>query len=92
MAPGPASVDSGLSRRALLRLCLAAAALLALTPALAPVMAEVLAARRRRPLIWLSFQACTGCTESLSRAHRFDFTDEQLADLEAYLATLGEPR
>jgi hydrogenase small subunit len=31
-------------------------------------MSAVVAERRRRPLIWLSFQECTGCTESLTRA------------------------
>jgi hydrogenase small subunit len=31
-------------------------------------MAQVLVTRRRRPVIWLSFQECTGCTESLTRA------------------------
>jgi hydrogenase small subunit len=58
----------GLSRRALLKLCLAAASALAMPASLGPVMAGILATRRRRPVIWLSFQECTGCTESLTRA------------------------
>jgi len=41
---------------------------LALPVSLTPVMAAVLSERRRRPLIWLSFQECTACTESLTRA------------------------
>lgn len=59
---------TGLTRRRLLKLCLTAASLLAMPPSLGPVMASVLAARRRRPIIWLSFQECTGCSESLTRA------------------------
>jgi hydrogenase small subunit len=58
-----------LSRRTLLKLCVTAAAALAMPASLGPVMAEVLATRRRRPVIWLSFQECTGCTESLTRAY-----------------------
>jgi hydrogenase small subunit len=57
-----------MSRRSLLKLCVAATSLLAVPPSLAPVMAAVLATRERRPVIWLSFQECTGCTESLTRA------------------------
>ncbi len=58
----------GLTRRGLLKLCVAAASLLALPASLSGVMAAVLSQRRRRPLIWLSFQECTGCTESLTRS------------------------
>jgi hydrogenase small subunit len=45
-----------------------AASLLAMPPSLAPLVASVLAEGRRRPAIWLSFQECTGCTESLTRS------------------------
>ena len=31
-------------------------------------MAEALAKARRQSVIWLSFQECTGCTESLTRS------------------------
>lgn len=62
------TAGSGLTRRSLLKLCVASVSLLALPASLAPVMAAVLSARRRQPVIWLSFQECTGCTESLTRA------------------------
>ena len=62
--PGhPATAGVRLSRRTLLKLCAAAAALLGVPPSLGPVMAAMVVERRRRPLIWLSFQECTGCTE-----------------------------
>ena len=61
-------VGAGLTRRTLLKLCIATASMLAIPGSLGPVMASLLAAHRRRPVIWLSFQECTGCTESLTRA------------------------
>jgi hydrogenase small subunit len=57
-----------ISRRSMLKLCLAASTALAVPVSLAPLMAAVLEERQRRPVIWLSFQECTGCTESLTRA------------------------
>jgi hydrogenase small subunit len=57
------------SRRSFLRQCALLASLLALPPGSAALFAEVLRAPPRRPLIWLSFQVCTGCTESLSRSY-----------------------
>ncbi|QIK37314.1 hydrogenase small subunit [Caldichromatium japonicum] len=57
------------SRRGFLRFCTAAASLLALPPRLVPAFAESLAKASRPSVIWLSFQECTGCTESLTRSH-----------------------
>ena len=57
-----------LSRRAFLKFCTVAASLLALPPGAAPLLAEALSRTRRLPLVWLSFQECTGCTESLTRS------------------------
>jgi hydrogenase small subunit len=37
---------------------------------MAATIAEKLAAARRRSVVWLSFQECTGCTESLTRAYQ----------------------
>ena len=68
MAYSTTAVGAGLTRRTLLKLCLTAASLLAMPGSLGPLMASVLAERKRRPVIWLSFQECTGCTESLTRA------------------------
>ncbi|ADC62961.1 hydrogenase small subunit [Allochromatium vinosum] len=61
--------DHGLSRRGFLKLCAATASLMALPPSMAPAIAAALEQARRPSVIWLSFQECTGCTESLTRAH-----------------------
>jgi hydrogenase small subunit len=58
----------GISRRTFLKFCTAVASSMALSPALVPAMAESLASARRQSVIWLSFQECTGCTESLTRS------------------------
>jgi hydrogenase small subunit len=57
-----------INRRAFLKFCAVAASLLALPPVAARLLAEGLGRARRLPVVWLSFQACTGCTESLTRA------------------------
>jgi len=59
----------GITRRAFLKFCAATASLMALPPGMAPVIAEALGKRSRPSVIWLSFQECTGCTESLTRSH-----------------------
>lgn len=59
----------GMSRRAFLKFCAAVASSMALPPTAAPVMAEALAKARRQSVIWLSFQECTGCTESITRSY-----------------------
>ncbi len=58
----------GVSRRGFLKFCTGLTAAMALPPALAPRLAEALERARRPSVIWLSFQECTGCTESLTRA------------------------
>ncbi|AOZ68877.1 Ni/Fe hydrogenase [Rhodobacter xanthinilyticus] len=58
----------GISRRSFLKFCTTTASLLALSPALAPRIAEALESPRRPSVIWLSFQECTGCSESILRA------------------------
>jgi len=58
----------GISRRSFLRFCATTASLLALPPAMAPKIAAALEAQRRPSVIWLSFQECTGCSESLLRS------------------------
>jgi hydrogenase small subunit len=57
------------SRRAFLKYCLALTSLLALPPGAASRFAKTLGTGQRRPVIWLSFQECTGCTESLTRSY-----------------------
>ncbi len=59
----------GVSRRAFLNYCSLLGALMALPPALVPRLAHALEGARRPSVIWLSFQECTGCTESLTRSH-----------------------
>ena len=58
----------GVSRRALLKYTSYLASLLALPPMASAAMAEAMAKTRRQSVIWLSFQECTGCTESLTRS------------------------
>ena len=60
----------GISRRTFMKFCTSVASAMALTPAAAAEMAAKLAAVRRQSVIWLSFQECTGCTESITRAHK----------------------
>jgi len=59
----------GVSRRGFLKFCSATASLMALPPSVVAQVADALAAARRPSVIWLSFQECTGCTESLTRSH-----------------------
>ena len=66
---GEALRAHGVSRRGFLKYCAATASMMALPPSLAPVIAAALEKARRPSVIWLSFQECTGCTESLTRSH-----------------------
>ncbi len=59
----------GVTRRGFMQFCAATASMLALPPSMASVIADAMATTRRPTVIWLSFQECTGCTESLTRAH-----------------------
>jgi hydrogenase small subunit len=59
----------GVSRRDFLKFCTTAASAMALPVALAPQIAAALEKARRPSVIWLPFQECTGCTESITRAH-----------------------
>ncbi len=60
--------QQGVSRRGFLKFCVTTASLLALPPTAATAIAEALTKARRPSVIWLSFQECTGCTESLTRS------------------------
>ncbi|HEX2444812.1 MAG TPA: twin-arginine translocation signal domain-containing protein [Vicinamibacterales bacterium] len=60
------SGETGLSRRDFVRICTTAAAAVGLSGSAATRLAE--AAFKLKPsVIWLHFQECTGCTESLLR-------------------------
>ena len=66
---GEALRRQGVSRRGFLKFCATTASLMALPPAMIPRIAKALENARRPSVIWLSFQECTGCTESLTRSH-----------------------
>ena len=61
--------SQGVSRRGFMKFCAATASLMALPPEAAAQVARALDAARRPSVIWLSFQECTGCTESFLRSH-----------------------
>jgi len=61
--------SQGVSRRSFMKFCASLATMMALPAAMIPRIAEALEQARRPSVIWLSFQECTGCTESLTRAH-----------------------
>ena len=68
----PKSSTSGLlgrevDRRDFLKICTTAAAAVGLPAAAGIKMAEAVAVGKKPSVIWLSFQECTGCTESLLR-------------------------
>lgn len=55
------------SRRDFVRLCTMAAAAIGLGPAAAEQFLQAAARGRKPSVVWLQFQECTGCTESLLR-------------------------
>jgi hydrogenase small subunit len=57
-----------MTRRDFLQFCTALAATLGLPQGAEAAVAEAVAAKKRPSVIWLHFQECTGCTESLLRA------------------------
>ncbi|NEV62520.1 hydrogenase small subunit [Thiorhodococcus minor] len=65
----------GVSRRSFLKLCTTMASLLALPTSAVPRIAAALEQAKRPSVIWLSFQECTGCTESLTRSHAHPLED-----------------
>ncbi|MGB7551930.1 MAG: hydrogenase small subunit [Chromatiaceae bacterium] len=61
--------EHGVTRRGFLKFCAATASMMALPPTMTSAIAAALEKARRPSVIWLSFQECTGCTESLTRSH-----------------------
>jgi hydrogenase small subunit len=59
----------GISRRGFLKFCGLLASSMALAPAMIPKIAAALEQAKRPSVIWMSFQECTGCTESITRSH-----------------------
>ena len=85
----------GISRRAFMKFGAFMSSMLALGPARAQELADAIAGARRRSVIWLSFQECTGCIESLTRSHSptledliFDFISLDYS--ETLMAVSGE--
>ncbi len=61
-------IPNGVSRRDFLKVCTAMAAYMGLPASFGAKIAEAATtAKKRPPVIWLSAQECTGCTESLLR-------------------------
>jgi len=58
----------GVSRRAFLKYSAYLASILALPASATRTIAQGLGKARRQSVIWLSFQECTGCTESITRS------------------------
>lgn len=58
----------GLSRRSFLEVCAGVTASIGLPNSAVAAVAKAIAVARRPSVIWLHFQECTGCTESLLRA------------------------
>ncbi len=69
-----------LDRRDFLRICTLAAAAVGLPASAGKAFAAAVAQGRRPSVIWLSFQECTGCTESLLRTSH-PALDELILDL-----------
>ncbi len=61
--------QQGVSRRGFLKYCTALTSLMALPASMISTVAQALESARRPSVIWLSFQECTGCAESLLRSH-----------------------
>ena len=63
----------GITRRTFLKYCATLASMMALPPSAGRAMAEAMASAsaggQRPSVIWLPFQECTGCTESITRSH-----------------------
>ncbi len=67
MADNGGTGQKEISRRDFMKLCTMVSASLGLAPSFIPRIAQALTSPQRPSLIWLSFGACTGCTEALLR-------------------------
>jgi hydrogenase small subunit len=68
IAPATDQKKKDVSRRDFLKFCTVMAASMGLPFSAADLIAETIKNPKRPPVIWLHFQECTGCTESLLRA------------------------
>jgi len=60
--------QNGVSRRRFMKYCAGITALMAMPPGLTSAFAQNLRAARRPTVIYMPFQECTGCLESLTRS------------------------
>jgi hydrogenase small subunit len=65
--PQSSCASGGVDRRDFVKICCMAAAAVGLPPSAGLKMAEAVAKGLKPSVIWLHFQECTGCTESLLR-------------------------
>lgn len=66
------TIGTQVSRRGFIKGCSLAAAALGLSETMVPKLVEAATSPQRPPVIWLHFQECTGCTESLLRSSHPD--------------------
>ncbi|BAL26087.1 hydrogenase small subunit [Azoarcus sp. KH32C] len=64
----PVEERLGMSRRAFMQFCATVAATLGLPTGAEAAVQKAMEQKRRPSVIWLHFQECTGCTESMLRA------------------------
>jgi hydrogenase small subunit len=76
----PSILDRAFDRRAFLKVCTLAAAAVGLPASAAARFAETVAAGKKPPVVWLHFQECTGCSETLLRPEH-PALDELILDL-----------
>ncbi|MEO2065223.1 MAG: twin-arginine translocation signal domain-containing protein, partial [Desulfurobacteriaceae bacterium] len=65
-------IPKTVSRRGFLRACAIATAAMGLPMEMVPKVAEAASDPKRPSVVWLHFQECTGCSESLLRASHPD--------------------
>ncbi|NIA05569.1 MAG: hydrogenase small subunit, partial [Proteobacteria bacterium] len=65
-------VNMRVDRRTFIKGCTMAAAALGLSETMVPKLVAAATSAQRPPVVWLHFQECTGCTESLLRASHPD--------------------
>lgn len=68
-------IDRQINRRDFLKLSVKTAAVLGLSSAMVPELCSALEKKEKPAVIWVHFQECTGCTESLLRATEPEVTE-----------------
>jgi hydrogenase small subunit len=68
-------VNVKVDRRTFIKGCSIAAAAMGLSETMVPKLVEAATSNQRPPVVWLHFQECTGCTESLLRTSAPDVAE-----------------